>query len=101
MGFPPPPDAPSLEEQNALAVNAKFSPGLPVASLCGFTLPILSILFSINIPGLPFPIPFPPNIAILIGLNCSLSNPLNISGGVSYGGGRIASFDPDPDLIDD
>ena len=101
MGFPPPPDAPPLADQDLAELNASFDPGLPAASLCGFMLPFLSIFFSITLPGLPFPIPFPPNISILIGLNCSLSNPIDISGGVSYGGGRIASFDPDPDFIDD
>ena len=100
MGSPPPPDAPSLEEQDTVATNAQFSPGPPAASLCGFVIPFLSIFFNINLPGIPFPIGLP-TISILIGLNCSLSNPIDISGGVSYGGGRIASFDPDPDLNDD
>lgn len=99
MGSPPPPDAPPLAEQKAAAVSAGFEEGPPVASLCGFAIPSFLFKLSFNLPAISFPPPLP-SFFIALGLNCSLNNPLDVSAGVPYGGGRQASFDPDPDATD-
>jgi hypothetical protein len=64
---------------------------------CGFKLPFLLFGFSFNVPEFDFP-PKLPVFRLSIGINCLLSNPVNISAGVAYGGGRVSTSDPDPDL---
>lgn len=97
-GSPPPPDAPSVEDQNLISAGASFEPGPPALSLCGFALPTFRLAFTLKLPNLPFPPPLP-FFNFSLSLNCDLSNPLSVSGGLSYGGGRVASFDSDPDDI--
>jgi hypothetical protein len=98
MGFPPPPDLPLPDVQDAELLNASFTLGLPVASLCGFALPSILLGLGIVLPS-PLPIPPPlPKFKLAIGLNCSLDNPLDVSAGIEFGGGRVATGDPDPDL---
>jgi hypothetical protein len=63
---------------------------------CGFSLPTASFSFGFVLPTISFP-PELPDLRVSLGINCSLSNPVNISAGVPYGGGRVGSFDPDPD----
>lgn len=73
-----------------------FAPSAPVASLCGFTLPVLRFVLGFRAPPFKFPpdlpIPFPS-----LGLNCSLDNPLSVSSGVPAGGGRKPNVPRDPD----
>lgn len=73
-------DAPGLSAQ-----NCKLSLKLPSFSLAIF---------------LPFA--FPPSLTLAFNfnlqLNCDLSNPIDLSGGLAFGGGRIVCADPDPDL---
>lgn len=64
---------------------------------CGFKIPFLLFGFSFKIPDFSFP-PALPVFRLSIGINCLLSNPVNISAGVAYGGGRVSTSDPDPDL---
>lgn len=97
MGSPPPPDAPPVAQQALATANAGFSPGPPAAELCGFKLPTFLFGIKFNLPPISFPPPIP-NFRLSLGLNCSLSNPINISAGVAYGGGRVPNSDPDPDL---
>lgn len=101
MGFPPPPDFPSPEEQSIVSAEASFEPGPSAASICGFKFPPkFNFAFGFNIP--PLPIPFKlPTFSISLSINCDLSNPFSVSGGVSYGGGRVASFDTDNDELDE
>jgi hypothetical protein len=100
MGTAPPPDDPSPAAQDAASASAGFSEGPPVASLCGFSIPGLRFKFGVKLPGLfafPPKLPFP---HIGFGLSCSTDNPLNITAGVSYGGGRTSNGLPDPDNDD-
>lgn len=97
MGSPPPPDSPSPEQQDASAVEAGFKQGPAVGDLCGFKLPSLIFEFGLN---LDLPFAFPPTIPIpkiSLGLTCDLTNPIDVTAGIAYGGGRKATFDPDPD----
>lgn len=75
-----------------------FSPGPPVAQLCGFKVPSFSFSFGFKLP----PIAFPPKIPlpkIGFGLNCQSNNPVNAANGQPNGGGRVATYDPDPDDV--
>jgi len=56
------------------------------------------LFFNLNLPAIPFPPPLP-FFSFSLSLNCDLNNPLSISGGLQWGGGRVASFDPDPDDV--
>ena len=97
MGFPPPPDGPSLPDQSAITAAAGFSTSpIPAESLCGFALPFLSFKLAFRPPALGFPPPLP-DFGISFGLNCSLDNPINVSASLPYGGGRIGTSDPDVD----
>lgn len=98
MGMPPAPDLPLPDVQDAAGIELGFALGPPAVSICGFALPLPSILLGIVLPS---PLPIPPPIPIpklAIGLNCSLDNPLDISAGIAFGGGRVGASDPDPDL---
>jgi hypothetical protein len=99
MGFAPPPDAPPPAVQAASSAGAAFAAGPTVDSLCGFALPSLSNLFKFPalpaIPNFPPPLPIP---RLSLGLNCSTDNPIDITAGIAYGGGRLPTSDPNPDL---
>lgn len=99
MGTAPPPDAPSPDDQDAASVDAGFAAGPPVASLCGFALPsfIPKLSIGIPIPSINFPPPLP-KFSLSLGLNCDVNNPLDVAGGIGWGGGRKASFDRNPDV---
>lgn len=93
MGFPPPPDAPSVEEQDAVSLEASFEPSPTGATLCGFGVPsfVLSLDFKLPIP----PLPSLPTFDFFIALNCDLSDPIDAD--FSFGGGRVGQTDVDAD----
>ena len=93
--FPTPPQAPGGSGAS-IGVSPSFGAGPPILTICGLSLPLLAFLLGlkIKIPGFPPPLPFP---FLAISLNCSLDNPFNVSAGVSYGGGRQATYDQNPD----
>ncbi len=94
MGFPPPPDAPTPEVQNAATVDASFEPSPSGPALCGFGFPLFS--FNSALPSFAFPPPgFPPVLNFGIALSCDLSDPISASFG--FGGGRVSTSDPDAD----
>jgi len=97
MGFAPPADAPSPDEQDAAATAASFAPSTPAGpSVCGFALP--------GLPPFPpsFSLPFPPDFGIppawllppLPSL-CDLAK--SIADEVGDGGGRVGTKGLDDD----
>jgi hypothetical protein len=80
------------------------APQLPVVALCGFVPPLPQIFIphlklpNFLPPGFPPPIPPIPKLP-LPGIICLLNNPLAITCGLSFGGGRSVQTDPDPDLL--
>jgi hypothetical protein len=96
-GSAPPPDAPPLASQALATANAGFSASPPIAELCGFKIPFFLFSLGFVLPPIPFPFPIP-KFRLSLGLNCSLTNPLNVSAGIDSGGGRVSNSDPDPDL---
>jgi hypothetical protein len=97
VGTAPPVDAPSLPDQSALSASAGFDPGLPAADLCGFVVPFFSFALGFDPPPISFPPPIP-TFGPSLGLNCSTTNPISVSAKLPYGGGRVGTGDPDPDL---
>ncbi len=93
MGAPLP-DLP--QPAQVVQASAGFDDTKPAASLCGFKIPLPYIKFALNLPGFKLP-PFPPKIRLSRGINCNLSNPLAVSAGVDFGGGRQGFRDPSPD----
>jgi hypothetical protein len=65
------------------------------ADICEFSLKLPSFSFGFVLPSIPFPpvLPFP---KFGFELSCKLPNPIDISAGLEFGGGRIACFDVDP-----
>ena len=69
------------------------------ASPCNFQIGLPRFSFGFQLPSISFPPPIPfPKFAFE--LSCSLDQPVNVSAGLEYGGGRQPAFDPDPDNED-
>lgn len=94
----PKPDAASPEEQDKASDEGSFADSPTAQALCKFALPSLNWAINFKLPNIAFPpdfslyIPFP-----AIGINCSLKNPLELTGDIPNGGGRKGRADPDPD----
>jgi len=100
MGFAPAPPGPPPAAPGASITVGMSTPTLPAIAICGLLFkfpPAIFFSFGFTLPTIPFPpkIPLP---YISLSLNCNLSNPLNVSAGLSYGGGRQSNADPDPDM---
>jgi hypothetical protein len=81
----------------AETLEAGFSAAKINASPCNFQFRLPSFTFGLNLPTIPFPpfvIPFP---RFRLEISCDLSKPLDVSAGLSYGGGRASNNDPSPD----
>ena len=80
--------------------NVAFESPALNASPCNFTVKIPFPQFTLALPAIPFPpLPFP-IFNLSLSLSCSLDNPIDVSGGIAFGGGRVACFDVDPDEED-
>jgi hypothetical protein len=99
MGFAPPPDAPPPGPPGVITADVGLAAGPPVATICGFPIPDIlpRLKFGLNIPGIDALFNLP-SLHIGLGINCSTSNPFDITAGVSPGGGRVGSSAPDPDI---
>ena len=97
MGSPPPPDAPSLDEQAIVQADVSFPPSPTAADICGFKIPPkFSINFALNIPFPNFELPLPFNFSL--SLTCDLSNP--IAAEVSFGGGKVSTGNTEAEARD-
>lgn len=103
MGFAPPPDLPppppaSPNSPNSpdASATADFPPS-PAATTCGFSFALPKFTVKIFIPGFKFP-PKLPLPFLSLALSCDLANPINVSAGVKFGGGRVSNAPLDPDL---
>lgn len=83
------------------SADAAFSAPELNASICNFSFKLPSLSFGFSLPSLslvlpkislPFIIP-----SFSFSLNCDLSNPIDVSAGLEYGGGRVSCFEPSPD----
>lgn len=97
MGFPPPPDGPSVPDQISAGVSASFEPTTPgILAICGFKIPGFSFNLSFKLP-IP-PLPFPPLFWFALSLKCDLANPIEAE--VGFGGGRVGTkgLNADPEF---
>ena len=71
------------------------------ANPCEFRIVLPIPTLNLVLPAIPFP-PFPlPIFNLSLSLTCSLDNPIDVSGGLAFGGGRTPCFDPSPDDEED
>lgn len=82
------------------SANVEFEAPSLNADPCNFQFSFPRFGFGFVLPSISFAIPFP-TIKLSLELSCSLDNPIDVSGGLSFGGGRIPCFDPDPDDAED
>lgn len=96
VGFPPPPNAPSLPEQAQVSASLAFPPSPTGPSLCGFAIPGFSVNLTFTLPAFPpdFSVPIP-NLFFALPLNCDLANQLPA---VSGGGRKPNPPPPDPEF---
>lgn len=100
----PPPDAPSVADQDAATTAGGFAPAaVPAASLCGFKVKLPNFLGLVpKIPGLGALKSFLPPLPVMpIAFNCTLDNPISVPA-KPWGGGRssVSPHDPDTDYDD-
>ena len=97
-GSAPPPDGPPPSD--TASSDQGFPPGPAAAQLCGFTLPTQFALPPISLPSLASLITIP-KLSLLpsLGINCSSSNPMDVTNGVPAGGGRVPTGPPDPEDV--
>ncbi len=95
MGFAPPLNGPSPDQQATADADAGFAPSPSGLEICGFAPPGFFWNFSFRIPKFP-PFSFPPKFSFFLALNCDLSDPFEAS--FEFGGGRVSTGgNPDED----
>ena len=67
-------------------LQQQFALSPPAIALCGFALPLPGYVFGLKFLSLVQFMPF--KLKLMLGLNCALNNPLDVSAGVDFGGGR-------------
>ena len=67
------------------------------ASVCEFSIKIPIPTFDFALPTIPLPSLPIPVFSLSLTLSCSLDAPIDVSGGLDFGGGRFPCFDEDPD----
>jgi len=79
--------------------GADFATPTVNAQLCGFSIQLPKFSLKFLLPAIAFP-PKLPIPSFSFALSCDPSKPIDVSAGLSYGGGRVSRTDPDPDLKD-
>lgn len=77
--------------------GVSFGSGAVIAGPCGLSLTLPTINIDLLLPRILANINFPPKLAFNFSLNCNLSNPIDVSAGLDFGGGRISCSPPNPD----
>lgn len=78
-------------------VDANFTAPELDAQNCQLSLKLPTINLKLLLPfGFPPLFDFSFNFNLV--LSCDLSKPIDVAGGVKFGGGRVPCFDADPDL---
>ena len=71
------------------------------AQVCGVSLTIPIPQINLSIPAIPFPPPLPfPIPQFSFSISCNFDNPVDVSAGLEWGGGRTSNALPDPFLED-
>lgn len=79
-----------------MAVTAAFTKPELNASPCSFSFKLPSFTFGFTLPDIPFPPPLPiPRLKLV--LSCDLKNPIDVSAGLEFGGGRVSNAPTSPD----
>ena len=81
----------------AVGIEAGFSKPELNASPCNFSFKLPTFKFGLVLPPFKFPpfdIPIP---RFKLAISCDLSKPIDVSAGLSFGGGRKSNNDPCPD----
>lgn len=102
MGTAPQPPGPPADPPGLITADAGLKPGPKAISLCGFNLffpPTIYFKFGFNLPSFHFPPPLP-TFNFSLSLNCDINNPISVSAGITWGGGRKVNAAPDPDLLE-
>ena len=83
-----------------VSADAKFGAPELNADLCRFQLKLPTFSFGFVFPNIPFPptLPFP---KFGFALTCDPRNPIDISAGIDFGGGRLPCFLKSADSSDD
>lgn len=79
------------------SVDAGFTKPEVEASLCNFKLKLPKFSLSFVLPDITILLPKIPIPFFHFAISCDLSQPIDISAGLSSGGGRQANFVADPD----
>lgn len=80
--------------------QAKFTaPGGTVSIPCGISIALPTWVLGVSLPaGISFPPKFPPfSLNFRFKLSCDPTQPVTITDGVPWGGGRSSNNPPDPD----
>lgn len=83
--------------EDEVDADASFTKPEINASPCNFEFKLPSFTFGFKLPSFKFPpfeIPIP---RFRLAISCDLSNPVDVSAGLEFGGGRAAKSDPSPD----
>ncbi len=88
---------PCIDLSNADA-DVSFSKPTLNANPCNFSFTLPSFTVTLVLPTIPFPPPLPfPIPSFEFKLSCSLDQPISVSAGLTWGGGKIPCFEPSPD----
>ncbi len=84
------------DDDASIGVEGSFDEPELNADPCNFQFKLPNFSFGVNLffKFPPFEIPIP---HLRFALSCDPTKPIDVSGDISYGGGRIASFDLSPD----
>lgn len=90
-----------VEDDASASASASFDKPKLNAEECKLSLSLPKFSFKIKFPTIHFPPDFLPKINFQLKLSCSLDNPVDVSAGIKFGGGREPNGDPSSDTQED